>query len=100
MRRLMMLLSTLMGAMLVAVVVPLGPPEMPGQRLAVTWRDITSQKVFERALCDREEMFRRLVESTSVIPWEADLHSQRFSYIGPQAVRRFGYDRLRVALVH
>jgi PAS domain S-box-containing protein len=36
-------------------------------------------------------MFRRLVESTSVVPWEADLHSQRFTYVGPQAVRRFGY---------
>jgi PAS domain S-box-containing protein len=74
-----------------AVVVPLGPTGLPLQRLAVTWRDMTSQKVFERALCDSEEMFRRLVESTGVVPWEADLRTQRFTYVGPQAVRLFGY---------
>jgi signal transduction histidine kinase len=36
-------------------------------------------------------MFRRLVETTGVIPWEADFHSRRFTYVGPQAVQRFGY---------
>jgi PAS domain S-box-containing protein len=74
-----------------AVIVPLGPPGLPAQRLSVTWRDVTSQKAFEQALCDREEMFRRLVESTSVVPWEADLYTRRFTYVGPQAERRFGY---------
>ena len=73
------------------VIVPLGLPGLPAERLAVTWRDVTSQKDFERTLCNREEMFRRLVESTSVVPWEADLRSQRFTYVGPRAVSRFGY---------
>lgn len=60
-------------------------------RVALSWREISERKAFERALCDREEMFRRLVESTSVIPWESDIEFARFSYIGPQAVKRFGY---------
>src|SRR5262249_11273909 len=70
------------------------PSQHPGQlphRVAVVWRDVSEHKVFEQALCDREAMFRRLVETTNVIPWEADHLTQRFTYIGPQAVRRFGY---------
>ncbi len=66
----------------------------PGQvphRLVAVWRDITDQKCYEQALLDREEMFRRLVETTNVIPWEADFTTRRFTYVGPQAVRRFGY---------
>src|SRR5262249_1776971 len=79
--------STLPGGprWLQAVIVPLGPPGSPIQRLAVCWRDMTAQKSFERTLCEREDMFRRLIESASFVPWEADLHSQRFTYIGPQA---------------
>jgi PAS domain S-box-containing protein len=71
------------------------PSRHPGQvphRLAAVWRDITDQKSYEKALIDREEMFRRLVETTNVIPWEADFQSGRFTYVGPQAVRRFGYE--------
>jgi len=37
-----------------------------------------------------EDRFRLLVETTNVIPWERDLSSWRFTYVGPQA-ERLGY---------
>ena len=38
-----------------------------------------------------EDRFRRLAESTNVIPWAADLSEGRFTYIGPQVERLCGY---------
>ena len=38
-----------------------------------------------------EERFRRLAESTNVVPWAADLNDQRFTYIGPQVQKMTGY---------
>ncbi len=38
-----------------------------------------------------EDRFRRLAESTNVIPWAADLTEGRFTYIGPQIERLCGY---------
>lgn len=38
-----------------------------------------------------EERFRRLAESTNVVPWAADLSDQRFTYIGPQIQKMTGY---------
>ena len=38
-----------------------------------------------------EERFRRLAESTNVVPWAADLSTQKFTYIGPQIAKMSGY---------
>jgi PAS domain S-box-containing protein len=38
-----------------------------------------------------EEQYRMLVESANVIPWEVDLSTMRFTYVGPQAVDILGY---------
>jgi len=38
-----------------------------------------------------EERFRRLAESTNVVPWAADLSTQQFTYIGPQIAKMSGY---------
>lgn len=38
-----------------------------------------------------EDRFRRLAESTNVIPWAADVTEGRFTYIGPQIERLCGY---------
>ena len=40
---------------------------------------------------ESEKRYRRLVESTNVIPWEADADTGIFTYVGPQAEKIFGY---------
>ncbi len=42
-------------------------------------------------LRESEERLRHLLESTDIIPWEADAETWRFTYVGPQAVRILGY---------
>lgn len=53
--------------------------------------DIAVRKQVEYQLRVSEERYRRLVESTKVIPWEAQSGSWRFSYVGPQAESLLGY---------
>lgn len=38
-----------------------------------------------------ENRYRRLVESTNIIAWEADASTGRFTYVAPQAERLLGY---------
>jgi PAS domain S-box-containing protein len=38
-----------------------------------------------------DDWYRRLMESTSAIPWEFDLETLSFSHIGPQAEQLLGY---------
>ena len=44
-----------------------------------------------RALKQSEERSRRLVETTNVIPWEADADTLRFTYVGPRVAKLLGY---------
>lgn len=53
--------------------------------------DIAVRKQVENQLRVSEERYRRLVESTRVIPWEAQAGTWRFSYVGPQAETLLGY---------
>jgi len=54
--------------------------------------DITSRrKQIEQALCESKGFFRHLVESAKAVPWEAELSTWRFTYVGPQAVALLGY---------
>lgn len=38
-----------------------------------------------------EYQFRRLLETMELIPWEADIHTWQFRYVGPQAAKLLGY---------
>ena len=38
----------------------------------------------------RQAGFRRLLETTRIVQWEADAHTWTFTYVGPQAVRLLG----------
>ena len=51
----------------------------------------TRRKQIERALSENEVFFRHLVESANAIPWEVDLSTFRFTYVGPQVVALLGY---------
>jgi PAS domain S-box-containing protein len=42
-------------------------------------------------LHESEENLRRLVESTAAVPWQADVDSWVFTYVGPRAVKLLGY---------
>ena len=44
-----------------------------------------------RALKQSEERSRRLIETTNVIPWEADADTLRFTYVGPRVAKLLGY---------
>jgi len=52
--------------------------------------DITERKRAEAAVKRSEEKFRHLAEMTSVIPWEADVETGAFTYVGPQAEKFLG----------
>lgn len=53
--------------------------------------DISQLKRAEQALRDSERLYRELVETTSAIPWELDIETRRFTYVGPQATDILGY---------
>ena len=53
--------------------------------------DVTDQQRAEDALRESEDRYKRLVETTNVIPWEADLSTWQFTYVGPQAFALLGY---------
>ncbi len=57
------------------------------------YRRQLEQRVDERteALRESEERLRLLLETTNVIPWEADATTWKFTYVGPQAVDILGY---------
>jgi PAS domain S-box-containing protein len=42
-------------------------------------------------LASSREQYRSLLETTQAIPWELDLNSMRFTYVGPQASQIVGY---------
>jgi len=42
-------------------------------------------------LYSNERKYKRLLDSTNAIPWELDIATGNFTYMGPQAVKVFGY---------
>ena len=44
-----------------------------------------------KQLQEKDAHYKKLVESSTAIPWEMDLKTQCFTYVGPQAKTIFGY---------
>jgi PAS domain S-box-containing protein len=64
----------------------------PAVRRALEESELRRQKRrAEAALRKTSERLQQLVETTRVIPWELDLETWRFTYVGPQAVALVGY---------
>lgn len=53
--------------------------------------DLLSRRQIESALRANQDRYRRLVETTQVIPWDANPTEWRFTYVGPQAEQLLGY---------
>ena len=53
--------------------------------------DILGRRQIELALRTSQDRYRRLVESTRIIPWDANPDEWRFTYVGPQAEELLGY---------
>lgn len=53
--------------------------------------DISKHQIAELTLRQSEEHFRNLLESTSAIPWELDLETWLFTYVGPQIENVSGF---------
>jgi len=65
-----------------------------GQRIAFEIerkRQLNAQLKAEQALTKREQHYRHLVETAHAVPWTFDLHTMRFTYVGPQAKTVLGY---------
>jgi PAS domain S-box-containing protein len=60
-------------------------------RLVGTHVDIGEKKRAERERQAEERKYQRLLESTNTVPWELDLISGRFTYVGPQIEPLTGY---------
>ncbi|WP_414527153.1 PAS domain S-box protein [Nodularia chucula] len=52
---------------------------------------IYQQRQTEIALAERENNLRQLLETVKVIPWELDLKTWQFTYVGPQAKALLNY---------
>jgi PAS domain S-box-containing protein len=60
-------------------------------RVLISITDITTQKLTEEMLRQREHMYRMLIESTSALAWEFNLDTMYFTYVSPQAEFITGY---------
>lgn len=52
---------------------------------------VTTAKPGKLAMPNSVENWQGLLESTLVVPWEANAKTWQFTYVGPQAVRLLGY---------
>ena len=64
-------------------------------RMTGTVQDITEQKRIAGELADQRERLRRLLESTNAVPWEADIQTWSFTYVGPKATTLLGFPNER-----
>ncbi len=62
-----------------------------GLLVSTAIRDVTEQRKTQRELREHEQKLKRLIETTSIIPWEANAETWQFTYVGPQAAEILGY---------
>jgi two-component system, LuxR family, sensor kinase FixL len=70
----------------------ISPELLQGQRLlGEIFANALTRKTAEESRRESEQNFRSLVETTAAVPWQADIETWVFTYVGPQAVKLFGY---------
>lgn len=60
-------------------------------RVLVTHEDTALNHWTSESERKHEERLRHLLEVTNILPWEADVESGQFTYVGEQALRMLGY---------
>jgi PAS domain S-box-containing protein len=60
-------------------------------RVLITHEDVTESKQTTEARQKEAERLQLLLNVTHVLPWEANLPTSRFTYVGDQAVNMLGY---------
>ncbi|MCZ6696585.1 MAG: PAS domain S-box protein [Acidobacteria bacterium] len=60
-------------------------------RARETRREASLREGLEAERHEREERLRKLLATTRAVPWEADAHTGRITYIGPQAQDLLGH---------
>jgi PAS domain S-box-containing protein len=58
----------------------------------ISQQNLLSKKT-NNILLQSEKHYRSLIESTAAIPWEADINTWRFTYVGPQVTELLGYPK-------
>jgi PAS domain S-box-containing protein len=70
----------------------MSPELLQRQRLlGEIFANALARKTAEESLRESEQNFRSLVETTAAVPWQADIETWTFTYVGPQAIRLLGY---------
>lgn len=74
------------------VEISLNPALFSGNKCIIaSIHNISLRYGVESALKDSREHLRQLLESTHAIPWEADIQTWSFTYVGAQAAELLGY---------
>lgn len=71
--------------------VPLLNPDDSVFGLLGVYQDITENQRQHDELLKSEAHYRYLIESSFAVPWKLDINTQRFTYVGPQAIKLLGY---------
>ncbi|MFC1477385.1 PAS domain S-box protein [candidate division KSB1 bacterium] len=53
--------------------------------------DMTDRKLAEDALLESELKYRTLIENTNAVPWQMDIKSGKFTFVGSQVEKLLGY---------
>jgi two-component system sensor kinase FixL len=70
----------------------ISPELLQGQRLlGEIFANALARRAAEQSLRESEQNFRSLVETTAAVPWRANIETWIFTYVGPQALKLFGY---------
>jgi len=67
-------------------------PGQSRQRLILVSHQDVTVEVFESVELRKDEArLKRLLQTTNIVPWEADARDMHFTYVGEQATNLFGY---------
>lgn len=67
------------------------PVNLPGYGVIVSYTDITTRIEAEKALKEKDELYRTVVENITDVIWVLNLNQNRFTYISPSVYQLRGF---------